>query len=137
MKALNEIERDITPVSQQEKKEITQVVKVADGIEIDLGRRRMLRVNGESVPIASNELNLLIFLRMNLGKAVPKKTIIDPVFGPESNATIYDLDNLISRLRRKLSVGPDGPIRVIPRKGVLLITQEMEEEEKRSGKFLR
>ncbi len=80
---------------------------VAEGIEIDLAGRTVLR-DGESVHLTPTEFGLLRALARNRGKLMTHRALLVEVWGLEYEDDLQVLRAHIANLRRKIEP-PDGP----------------------------
>ena len=80
---------------------------VADGIEIDLAARSVLR-DGEPVHLTPTEFGLLRALARNRGKLMTHRALLVEVWGLEYEDDFQVLRAHIANLRRKIEP-PDGP----------------------------
>lgn len=74
----------------------------ARGWQFLSGRRELRAPNGTPVPLTSAEYNLLDVLVMNAGTPLSRDYLSRAVFGRTYNALDRGIDNLVTRLRRKL-----------------------------------
>jgi len=94
-----------------EKTETDRVVRAGD-LEIDLGRR-LVRRQGEVIPLTRTEWILLEYLATNAGKVLFTAEVLGTVWGPEYEEDTQYLRVWISRLRRKLEANHGEPPAVI------------------------
>jgi two-component system KDP operon response regulator KdpE len=92
-----------------------------DDVEIDL-ERRIVRRDGELVPLSRTEWLLLQHLAANAGKVVLHTELLTKVWGPEYRDDLQYLRVWVSRVRRKLGAeaGKPGRIRTFQGIGYLL-----------------
>src|SRR3954468_3496833 len=76
-------------------------VVLVGGVEVD-GRRREARVDGNVVPLAAREFDLLHFLADNVGLALSRQQILDGVWGPDWFGDERTVDVHVGQLRKKL-----------------------------------
>ena len=98
-----------------------RVVRAGD-LEIDLGRR-LVRRQGEVIPLSRTEWLLLQYLAANAGTVLPTAEILSTVWGPEHRRDVQYLRVWISRLRRKLEASrgeSPGVIKTMQRIGYML-----------------
>ena len=81
----------------RERPDIVQV----GGVEIDAGRREA-RVDGEVVPLATREFDLLKFLADNAGLALTRQQILDGAWGHGWYGDERTVDVHVRQLRKKL-----------------------------------
>ncbi len=80
---------------------------VADGLEVDLAARRVLR-DGEEVHLTPTEFGLLRTLARNRGKLMTHRDLLVEVWGLEYEDDLQVLRAHIANLRRKIEPA-DGP----------------------------
>jgi DNA-binding response OmpR family regulator len=76
----------------------------AGDIEVDT-RRREARCNGEVVPLATREFDLLRYLAENPGLALTRRQLLDGVWGPDWYGDERTVDVHVRQLRKKLGAG--------------------------------
>jgi len=76
-------------------------VLVAGGVEVDTARREA-RVDGEVVPLAAREFDLLAHLAHNAGLALTRAQLLDGVWGPGWYGDERTVDVHVRQLRKKL-----------------------------------
>ena len=81
---------------------------VFDGREIDFAALE-LRRDGRTAPLTLMEANLLRFLVEREGQIVPRKDILEQVWGVREDTDTRAIDNFIVRLRRHLEDDPAEP----------------------------
>ncbi len=89
---------------------------VAEGIEIDLAARRVLR-DGEEVHLTPTEFGLLRELARNRGKLMTHRALLVGVWGVSYEDDLQVLRAHIANLRRKIEP-PDGPKYVLTDPGL-------------------
>jgi two-component system KDP operon response regulator KdpE len=89
---------------------------VAEGIEIDLAGRRVLR-DGEPVHLTPTEFGLLRALARNRGRLMTQRALLVEVWGVEYEDDLQVLRAHIANLRRKIEPA-DGPRYVLTDPGV-------------------
>ncbi len=85
--------RDIAPPAQD-------VVAVGE-LEVD-HRRREARMDGEVIPLATREFDLLAFLSNNVGLALSRQQLLDGVWGADWYGDERTVDVHVAQLRKKL-----------------------------------
>jgi len=73
-------------------------------VEVDVGRREA-RVDGDVVPLATREFDLLRYLAENTGLALSRQQILDAVWGAGWYGDERTIDVHVGQLRKKLGVG--------------------------------
>ena len=67
--------------------------------------RRIVTLDGQTVPLTSRELDVVTLLAWRDGRAVPKDEILDVLWGDASETAAASLEVLVARIRRKLRSG--------------------------------
>jgi DNA-binding response OmpR family regulator len=80
------------------------VLQVGD-LSVDPAARRVLR-GADEIVLSHREFNLLHFLARRSGQIVPRRTLIDAVWGYESTIESNTLDAFIHLLRAKVDAPP-------------------------------
>ena len=80
------------------------------GIEIDTGRREIRR-DGEVVPLATREFDLLAYLADNAGLALSRRQLLNGVWGDDWYGDERTVDVHVRQLRKKL--GDDLPLATV------------------------
>ena len=88
----------------------TDDVLVAGEIEVD-AKRREARRNGEVVPLAAREFDLLRYLAENAGLALTRQQLLDGVWGHGWFGDERTVDVHVGQLRKKL--GPGLPLATV------------------------
>jgi two-component system OmpR family response regulator len=73
-----------------------------DGWVLDAGKRRLSDPQGVNVPITSAEFKLLDILAQRPHQVMSRDQLLDHVHGREANLFDRAIDNLVSRLRKKM-----------------------------------
>jgi two-component system KDP operon response regulator KdpE len=81
---------------------------IGGDIVVDRERRKVTRA-GVPVELTPTEFELLAYLIENTGKALPHKTILQHVWGPEYGHEAEYLRVYIGRLRQKIEPDPASP----------------------------
>ena len=76
-------------------------VLAVGGVEVDVGRREV-KANGEVVPLATKEFDLLRYLADNAGLALSRQQILDAVWGTDWFGDDRTVDVHVRQLRKKL-----------------------------------
>jgi len=76
-------------------------VLLVGAVEVDTGRREA-KVDGEVVPLAAREFDLLRFLAENTGLALSRQQILDGAWGPDWYGDERTVDVHVRQLRKKL-----------------------------------
>ncbi len=76
-------------------------VLVAGEVEVDV-KRREVRCNGEVVPLATREFDLLRYLAENAGLALTRRQLLDGVWGHDWYGDERTVDVHVGQLRKKL-----------------------------------
>ena len=85
---------------------------VLGGVEIDFQARRVL-VRGEQLHLTPKEFDLLRYLVMNPGRAIPHRELLQAVWGPDYGDQVEYLRVFIKQLRRKIEEKPDKPVHLL------------------------
>jgi two-component system OmpR family response regulator len=80
-----------------------------DGWRLDVSGRRLFSPAGALVPLRAAEFDLLLALAERPQRVLNRDQLLDLSRGRAANSFDRSIDVQISRLRRKLKVGPDGP----------------------------
>lgn len=70
------------------------------GNRIDFRAREATTWRGDVVKLTPSEFELLRLLSARIGEVVPRRDIVDRVFGPSTSVKHRTLDNLVTQLRR-------------------------------------
>ena len=89
----------------------TPRILIFEGYALDLAGRSLRDPSGQNVPITAAQFALLALLTSRPGQVFSRDQISEAVGGRDREVTSYDrsIDVLISRLRRKIRVRPEGP----------------------------
>jgi DNA-binding response OmpR family regulator len=79
-------------------------------IAVDIGRREV-RCDGETVPLATREFDLLAYLSDNLGLALSRRQLLNGVWGDDWYGDERTVDVHVRQLRKKL--GDDLPLATV------------------------
>jgi DNA-binding response OmpR family regulator len=79
-------------------------------IAVDIGRREV-RCDGEAVPLATREFDLLAYLTDNLGLALSRRQLLNGVWGDDWYGDERTVDVHVRQLRKKL--GSDLPLATV------------------------
>jgi DNA-binding response OmpR family regulator len=79
-------------------------------IAVDIGRREV-RCDGETVPLATREFDLLAYLTDNLGLALSRRQLLNGVWGDDWYGDERTVDVHVRQLRKKL--GDDLPLATV------------------------
>ncbi|MDP1804200.1 MAG: response regulator transcription factor [Acidimicrobiales bacterium] len=85
-------------------------VLLAGDVEVDV-KRREARRNGEVVPLAAREFDLLRYLAENAGLALSRRQLLDGVWGHDWFGDERTVDVHVGQLRKKL--GPGLPLATV------------------------
>jgi len=96
---------------QQPEQTTNHVVRVGE-LEIDVGRRRVLRA-GQVVRLTPREYALLVQFAMHVDKLLTERMLVEWVWGSERPASSHLLHVYIARLRRKIEANPLVPSSLI------------------------
>ncbi len=87
-------------------------VLAAGSLAVDLGRREAL-INGESLHLNPKEFDLLATLMQNRGRTLTRDQLLSKVWKYGGEGLSRTVDVHIGRLRRKIEIYPDPPVRII------------------------
>lgn len=87
------------------------------GLEIDLDKRTVL-FNGEEIKFTPTEYKLLAALAAQPGKVVTQATLINQVWGKNSQGNSHYLRIYIQHLREKLKDDPLSPVFILTEAGI-------------------
>jgi DNA-binding response OmpR family regulator len=90
--------------------QVAPAVVELGAIELDTGRREV-RLNGEVVPLATREFDLLAYLADNIGLALSRRQLLNGVWGDDWFGDERTVDVHVRQLRRKL--GAELPLATI------------------------
>ena len=79
------------------------------GWRLDIAGRQLFSPVGALVPLRAAEFDLLLALAERPQRVLNRDQLLDLARGRAANSFDRSVDVQISRLRRKLSIGPDGP----------------------------
>ncbi|MBL8512003.1 MAG: response regulator transcription factor [Betaproteobacteria bacterium] len=94
--------------------------KVGDTESIDIApyhidlANRVVKFNDEAVEMTDKEFELTVFFFRNMGKLLSRGHISESVWGRSSDVQSRTVDTHISRIRKKLDLGPAHGIRLTP-----------------------
>jgi DNA-binding response OmpR family regulator len=80
---------------------------------IDL-RNRVVTLDNVTVEMTDKEFELVVFLFRNIGKLISRGHISESVWGRSADVQSRTVDTHISRIRKKLELGPERGIRLTP-----------------------
>jgi DNA-binding response OmpR family regulator len=87
------------------------------GKSVDFNRLE-LRVNDQKFPLTLMEANLLRFLIQRAGEVVPRKKMLEEVWGLHEDTDTRAIDNFVVRLRRYIEEDPTHPRHLLTVRGV-------------------
>ena len=106
--SLEELGARIRAVLRRSSGQDSERVVKAGSVEIDL-TRRLVKRDGEMVPVTRTEWLLLQHLAANAGKVILNAELLSKVWGPEYRDDLQYLRVWVSRLRHKLEPEPGNP----------------------------
>ncbi len=83
-------------------------VLVLGGLRVDPARREAER-DGQRIVLTTLEFDLLYFLASRPGHVFSREVLMEQVWGSDRIVGDRSIDNLVSRLRRKLEADPENP----------------------------
>ncbi len=72
------------------------------GFTLDLGKRALLRADGNLIELTRTEFELLTYLVRNRDRALTRQEILDTVWGQDVIVDPRTVDNFVSNLKKKL-----------------------------------
>lgn len=75
---------------------------------------RQIRLGGKEVELTQKEFELACYLFQHHGKLLSRVHLLDKVWGLNANVDTRTVDTHMSRIRRKLAIGPENGWQVIP-----------------------
>jgi two-component system response regulator RegX3 len=88
-----------------------------DDVSLDANEHRVM-IGGQEVPLPLKEFELLHVLLANVGRVLPRDTLIDRVWGRDYVGDTKTLDVHVKRLRAKLEPDPTAPTRIVTIRGL-------------------
>jgi two-component system response regulator RegX3 len=88
-----------------------------DDVSLDANEHRVM-IGGQEVPLPLKEFELLHVLLANVGRVLPRDTLIDRVWGRDYVGDTKTLDVHVKRLRAKLEPDPAAPTRIVTIRGL-------------------
>jgi two-component system alkaline phosphatase synthesis response regulator PhoP len=86
-------------------------------VVVDVARREVTR-DGKPVSLTSREFQLLCYLMERAGRAVPRRELLQSVWGYDSDAFTRTVDSHVASLRRKLGDDPKRPELILTAFGI-------------------
>lgn len=80
---------------------------------VDLANR-VVKLDGEAIEMTDKEYELTVFLFRNLGQLLSRGHITESVWGRSAEVQSRTVDTHISRIRKKLDLGPARGVRLTP-----------------------
>ena len=93
------------------------VIRIGE-YEVDLGRRRTLRIGGEELHLTPVEYRLLECLARRAGSIVTREQLLREVWGPDREGDSSGLRVFMKRLRTKLEPDPHRPRFLLTETGI-------------------
>jgi DNA-binding response OmpR family regulator len=75
---------------------------------------RVVAMDGVQIEMTDKEFELVVFLFKNLGKLISRGHMSESVWGRSADVQSRTVDTHISRIRKKLELGPERGIRLTP-----------------------
>ena len=75
---------------------------------------RVITLNGERIEMTDKEYDLTVFLFRNIGRLTSRGHITESVWGRSSDVQSRTVDTHVSRVRKKLELGPANGVRLTP-----------------------
>jgi DNA-binding response OmpR family regulator len=89
-----------------------------DGRVIDFGKLELRAKANTTIQLTVMEAQLLRYLVRNSGRIVPRKSILEDVWGLDEHTDTRAIDNFIVRLRRYIEDNPSKPEHLLTVRGV-------------------
>lgn len=89
-----------------------QVVRFG-GYEVD-NERRSISVEGKPVELTQKEFELACYMFQHPGKLLSRVHLLEKLWGLNANVDTRTVDTHVSRIRRKLSIGPEHGWQIFP-----------------------
>ncbi|MBO9641947.1 MAG: winged helix-turn-helix domain-containing protein [Pseudacidovorax sp.] len=102
----------ISALSRRARTRGPQVLEL-NGYRVDLVQHR-IAVDGTPVDLTQKEFDLAVYLFQNPGVLLSREHLLNRVWGKTADVTTRTVDTHISRLRRKLRLDGQGPLRLTP-----------------------
>ncbi|MCR9244840.1 MAG: response regulator transcription factor [bacterium] len=88
------------------------------GNQIDARAMRAECHDGQTAELTVTETKLLKLLHARAGTVVPRRTVVEHLFGSTAPATVRTLDNVVLRLRKLFESDPGQPRHLVTVRGV-------------------
>ncbi|MBI4617697.1 MAG: response regulator transcription factor [Planctomycetes bacterium] len=116
--SLRELRARVHAVLRRARRSEDRVAQATFGdVEVDFEALRCRRLD-EDVSLTTREFRLLQFLVENQNRALPRKEILDRIWGYDYYGTSRTIDNFINRLRAKLEEDPNRPRHILTVRGI-------------------
>ena len=99
----------------------TEPVYRSDGLEIDVGKRRVA-LGDEEIHLTPTEYNVLTYLAANAGRVVTHGMVLRSVWGPEYGNETQLLRYTVAQLRKKLRDDPVPRVRQAAQRATTILT---------------
>jgi two-component system, OmpR family, response regulator RegX3 len=83
------------------------------GYEVD-NERRTISVEGQPVELTQKEFELACYMFQHPGKLLSRVHLLEKLWGLNANVDTRTVDTHVSRIRRKLSIGPEHGWQIFP-----------------------
>lgn len=111
--AVAELRARLRSLIRRQRNAPEETIVTAGSLTIDIARRQVFR-EGVELPLTRRELEILERLLSARGHVVSRRTLLEDIWGEESEHTAASLEVLVGRLRRKLDpLGADDVVRTI------------------------
>lgn len=101
---VNALFRRLKPMSSE--------LQVDERLSIDLAGR-VVKVNGEAIPLTTTEFNLLVYLIENKGQVLTREQLIEQILGIDFEGYDRTIDVHIKNIRKKIEVDTKQPRYII------------------------
>jgi DNA-binding response OmpR family regulator len=117
---IKELVARVNAIKRRSSSSTSRLLRFAD-VELDEISRKVTR-SGDPIHLSQTEFKLLVYLVRNKGRIVPKKEIIEEVWGINFETGTNVVDVYISYLRRAVDAGyPKKLIHTIHGEGIILM----------------
>jgi DNA-binding response OmpR family regulator len=83
------------------------------GYDVD-HERRCFVVNGKAVELTQKEFELACYLFLHPGKLLSRVHLLEKLWGLDAEVDTRTVDTHVSRIRRKLAIGPENGWQIFP-----------------------
>ena len=98
---------------QQLTDELSDESKPLQGWILNMDARMLVHHDGVAMPLSKRELLLVALMQRHAGEVVPRDILSRHIYRREWSPKDRALDNLSTRLRRKIETGTSSPVNII------------------------